>query len=362
MPPAPKKGGATVAGKDAALAQRLAGLVGTATGASSVRIGHKGASDVTEAIPFGCAELDEYVTGCGGLPLGRMTEIFSGEGGGKTALMLSAAGNCQKAGGLVVLADTEETITTERCQAFGVDPERVMWLETGSLEKTLLSMETVVRGMAAKDGPVLLGWDSLAQTPSTAEIKAGVVAGSKELASERSKTMARAIRVLAGMVSGKRVAFTVINQLRITFGASYGVPDNTPGGAAMRFYATLRLTILGGSDIKGAAGTPVGKDLTVYGVKNKLAPSHRKARSRLMYYEGFDPTFGAIECADALGMTIPPHNPRDATYEVAGQAATAWLREQRLAGWPTLRGVVPTVLVDDDGVVLEPDSEAPDAA
>lgn len=353
----PKKKGADTAtpGQPTAaqqLAARLAGAVGTAVGKSSVRIGVRGASDVTEAIPFGAAELDEYVTGCGGLPIGRMTEIFSEEGGGKSALLLTAAANAQRAGGLFAVADIEGTMTSERLRSYGVNPDEVVWLDTETLESTLEAMEALLDSLKPSDGPVLLALDSLAQTPSDAEVREGVIAGKKEMASDRAKVLGRAVRVLASKVANKRVALVIINQLRVTFGVSYGVPSNTPGGAAIKFYATLRLTLLGGSDIKGGGGAPIGKDLTVYCVKNKLAPSHRKARVRLMFYDGLDPEFGAIECAKTLGLPLPPYKERDSSYDAAGLAARNALAAQRAAGWPCILSPQ-TPLHNEDGEVLD---------
>lgn len=246
-------------------------------------------------------------------------------------------------------------MTTERLRAYGVNPDEVLWLDTSTLEATLEAMEALLDGLKPTDGPVLLALDSLAQTPTAAEVKEGVLAGAKEMASDRAKMMARAVRVLAQKVSGKRVALVIINQLRVKFGVSYGVPDNTPGGGALKFFASLRLTILGGSDLKGHGGAPVGKDLTVYAVKNKLAPSHRKARVRLWFYEGLCPTYGAIECAKVLKLPLPAYTERDGSYDAAGKAAADALRRERAAGWPCiLTPESPTIT--DDGEVLDDDA------
>lgn len=263
-------------------------------------------SEITAVIPTGITPVDHYVIGCGGFPCGRLTELFSEEGGGKSSLVYAALAGAQRIGGTAVLIESEASFTKSRASTFGVDVDNLVLVEAGgdatalSIEDVMLRIEAIAKSLDKKDGPVLVAWDSLAATPTNSELANGII-GSEKVA-ERAKVLSRACRVLAGLASRHNIALLVVNQTRATFGGGWGGPSvTTPGGAAIKFYASLRLQIMGGAAVK--EGTRhVGKDITVIAPKNKMASPWRKARVRLAYDQGWDDVWTTVSLAKDLGL------------------------------------------------------------
>ena len=256
-----------------ALAARLVDVIRKAHGKQSAALADKGTvvSEITRVCRTGISAIDNWVIGCGGLPCGRLIEIYSDEGGGKSTFMAGAAAAAQADGGVAIIMETEKSLQLARLRVFGVDTSALVLLEPETLEDVLEKAETVIKSIPPGAGPIFLAWDSLAQTPTKAEVENGVIGD--EMASDRAKTLSRACRTLAGLASKHNVCIFVINHTRTKFGGGWGGEDvTTPGGKAIKFYASLRLRIMGGAAIKDARGVHIGKDITIMAVKNKMAP------------------------------------------------------------------------------------------
>lgn len=257
-------------------------------------------SEVTEVVPFHIGPLDHYVIGCGGLPVGRLTELFSEEGAGKTSLLWHALAQCQAEGGVAALIETENGVSRERAATFGVDLSKLILIEPESMEDALAAMELVLSRMPT-DGkaPNMLGWDSVAATPTKGEVEEGLTG---DLAvGRRALLLSNACRVMKDMLPKARCAGVFVNQVREKIGVLFGDKTTTPGGRAIKFTASLRIQLLGGAAVKDASGH-VGKDLTVIAVKNRFAPPWRKVRVRLDYHRGWDTDWTTLTHAKTLGL------------------------------------------------------------
>ncbi len=291
-------------GATGTLAERLVGAIRVAFGKNSAMLAGRGrpVSEVTKVVPTGIDVVDNWVLGCGGLPCGRLIELYSDEGGGKSTMMMTAAACAQRLGGVAIIAETEKSLTVTRLRALGVDPDQLVLLEPDTIEDVLRQAEMVITAIPANSpGPVLFAWDSLAATPTKEEVENGIVGD--EMASDRAKTLSRACRVLAGLASRHNVCVLVVNQTRTKFGGGWGGEDvTTPGGKAIKFYASVRLRIMGGTAIKDTLGVHIGKDVTVMAVKNKLASPWRKARARLRYATGWDNGWSDLSLAKDMKL------------------------------------------------------------
>lgn len=278
-------------------------------------------SKVDEVVPTGVDVIDQEICGIGGLPVGRLTELFSAEGGGKTTLMLSACACVQREpGGLAVIVESEGALMADRAAALGVDVSRLVVLQPDTMEEALGMLEDAIDQLPDGEGPLLLAWDSVASAPTKAEVEDGVTGDAA--VGDRARLLSRACRVLAAKVSSKRIALLFINQIRDKIGVTFGDKTTTPGGNAIRFYASLRIEILGGAGVKDGE-THTGKDITVLSRKNKLAPPFRKVRVRLNYLTGWDNTWSTINHAKDFEVI-----PQAAQYNAASLA-----RARLALGW-----------------------------
>lgn len=300
-------------------------------GSGSVHFMSDGSRSLVRAVvPSGIHVLDNYVIGCGGFPVGRITELFSEEGGGKTTLGLTVIGHTQQAGGAAVLFENEHSLDEERARLFGVDMDNLLLVEVEYLEK---AVDAIPRALAAlPDGlpPSVLVWDSIAATPTKKEFDSGI--NDPDGPGDRARILGILARGAVPVAARKNVALVFINQMRDKIGMSFGNAAHTPGGKAMKFHASLRLQIMGGKAFKGAVGQHLGKDITVIAIKNKMAPPWRKARLRLVYTDGWDNDWSMLRHAK--------------DFKVVGKQAKAsadTLRVVRehfaLEGWDKVGGV-----------------------
>jgi recombination protein RecA len=255
-------------------------------GGAAQRLSKGAKSDVKEAIPSGLETLDRYVLGCGGWPVGRISEVFSEEGGGKTSLLLAALANVQRIGGIAIMCETEVALDSKRALDFGVDLDRVILLQPGHLDEATRQIELTLESIPADAGPVLIGWDSVAATQSKEEALDGLP--DKDSFDKRAKAISQAMRVLSPLVARSRTHLMLINQVRANIGVLFGDKHVTPGGKAIKFHASIRLQLFSGKAQKDPAGQHVGKDVIAVAVKNKLVRPYRKSRLRLMYDTGWD--------------------------------------------------------------------------
>lgn len=281
-----------------ALVQRLRAALGKNGGANIVGMAAS-ASSVREFIPSGLSVIDHHLLGGGGLPVGRLTEMFGDEGTGKTSLVFAFMAGAQRAGGIVGLAETENALQVERATTFGVDTEQVVLSHPDSLEDVLSMAEEFMKALPPGSGPNLWVLDSIAAAATRAEIENG--AGGALRVGEFARRMSHGIKQLCALAARTRTAILLTNQTRQKIGISFGNPTTTPGGNAVKFAASARLQLMGGSAVK-VEEMPVGKDVTIMCVKNKLVPPMRKAKARLLYETGWHEPWTTLTYAKNTGI------------------------------------------------------------
>jgi len=282
---------------------------------SATILGLDGASSRSQnVIPTGLDVLDNYIIGCGGLPEGRIVELFSEESGGKSTLSYTFLAAAQRAGGIAVLAETEQVLDPTRAVLFGVNLDELIILNGEYIEELITQFEKTLDSIADKGAwPCVIVWDSVAQTPTKAEHEEGFIGGGRP--GDRAKCLSLAMRTLAPKISRGRTCFVAINQVRDNIGVMFGSKHTTPGGHAIKFAASVRLQIFGGKAIK--AGTEhIGKDITLMAMKNKMAPPFRKSRIRLNYETGWEDEWNTINHAKDRGVI-----PKGVRFGAAGYAA-----------------------------------------
>ena len=265
--------------------------------------GREAASQVHEVIPSGIDVIDLYAVGVGGFPVGRMVEIFGDEACGKTSLLYQTIANHQRAGGVAVLADSEFSYDEDRATTLGIDSDQLLMLNARTLEDTLEGIKAILTAHDPKNGPLLIAWDSIASTKTKAGISASV--GDKT-PGEVARIFSDELPKIVPLMHQKRAALVALNQTRVKFGVMFGNNVETPGGKAIKFYASVRLQFFGGKAIKNALGEHTGKIVTIMGAKNRFAPPFRKVRVRFDYATGYNNEWSTIEHAKRLKVAKGP--------------------------------------------------------
>ncbi len=279
-------------------------------------------SEVKEVIPTGIEVVDRHLLGCGGFPVGRITELYGESGTGKTSLVLATCAQAQAMGGTVLLADTENALATERAETFGVDLSRLILLQPSHLEETLAQIETCLTAIPDGAPPTLLVWDSIAATPTKAEVEEGI-AGSPAFDS-RAKLLSKGMRRLAGLASQKRAALILVNQVREKIGIAYGDKWVTPGGQAVKFTASIRIQTQGGKAIK-KGDQHIGKEVNIRTTKNRMHPPFRTSAIKLDYEFGWDDRWTTLSFAKDAGLV--PDNARGNEWWQKARIALGWAKE-----------------------------------
>jgi recombination protein RecA len=245
------------------------------------------------AIAPGCPSL-ERALGCGGYPRGRIVEIYGPEGSGKTTLTLHAIAECQKAGGIAAFVDAEHALDVRYAQALGVDASRLMISQPDHGEQALEIVDTLVRSGAVD----LVVVDSVAALVPQAEIDGEM--GDLHVGVQ-ARLMSQCMRKLTAVANRTHTCVMFINQLRMKIGVSFGSPETTTGGNALKFYASQRLDVRRIGQVK-AADEVVGHKARVKVVKNKLAPPFRIAEFEVRYGEGIDAVTDLLDLALERGV------------------------------------------------------------
>jgi recombination protein RecA len=287
---------------------------------SIMRLGEAKALSV-EAIPTGCLSVD-IALGVGGVPRGRIIEIFGPEASGKTTLAQHITAETQKMDGLAAFIDAEHALDPDYAQKIGININDLLISQPDTGEQALEIVETLVRSNAVD----LVVVDSVAALTPKAEIEGEM--GDSHMGLQ-ARLMSQALRKLAGIVGKTKTTVVFINQIRHKIGVFFGNPETTPGGNALKFYSSVRIEVRRAAQIKKGEQT-IGNRVKCKIVKNKVAPPFQTTEFDIMYNEGISIPGDLIDAGLKYGVISKSGNSYSYNEEKLGvgrETAKQYLRE-----------------------------------
>jgi len=261
---------------------------------SIMRLGDAKALVKIGVIPTGALAVD-LALGVGGIPRGRVVEIFGPESSGKTTLMLHVIANAQKAGGLAAFIDAEHALDPAYAKKLGVNLDDLLVSQPDSGEEALTICETLAKSNALD----VIVIDSVAALVPKAELEGEMGMATMGM---QARLMSQALRKLTAVLNKSKTTCIFTNQLREKVGVMFGNPETTPGGKALKFYASVRIDIRRKDTLKDDAGNAIGNHVKVKIVKNKVAPPFCEAEFDIIYNHGINKEGSILEVALADGV------------------------------------------------------------
>ena len=310
---------------------------------SIMRLGSAQALKKIAVIPTGALAVD-LALGVGGLPRGRVVEIFGPESSGKTTLMLHVVANAQKAGGLAAFIDAEHALDPAYAKKLGVNLDDLLVSQPDSGEEALSICETLARSNALD----VIVIDSVAALVPKAELEGEMGMATMGM---QARLMSQALRKLTAILSKSKTTCIFTNQLREKVGVMFGNPETTPGGKALKFYASVRIDIRRKDTLKDAAGNATGNHVKVKIVKNKVAPPFAEAEFDIIYNHGINKEGSILDVGIDCGAVDKKGAWLQFNGELIGQGKEA--AQKALAEKPELAQKIVDAIMAKRNVVAE---------